>query len=199
MEKRSMGPRGLLWVDAVGGFILCFEDVVTLGQATTENAVELPILGDVSRRHAALRRVGSDYVLEPIAVTCVGERVVNGTTMLNDGDEIWLGQKVHLRFRKPHALSRTARLEMLSHHQWEPSVDGAILMAETCVLGPSSQDHICCPYWETQIVLTQGEQGLRFRADQRVEVDGVQGSDQGDLNWDSRLVGDDFAVKLERL
>ncbi|MEM8680317.1 MAG: FHA domain-containing protein [Planctomycetota bacterium] len=199
MEKQPTSQRGLLWVDAVGGFLFCFGDTVTLGQATPDHDVELPIVGDVSRRHATLRRVDGEYLLDPIAVTCVGGRVVKGATVLADGDEIWLGQKVHLRFRKPHPLSNTVRLEMLGHHQWEPTTDAAILLAETCVLGPSPQDHICCPYWEQPLVLSAAESGLWFRAQERVEIDGVQGSDQGELRWGTRLSGDNFAVRLERL
>ena len=57
--------RALLWVDAVGGFLVCLDDQVVLGQPSPGGAIALPILADLSRRHAVIRREAGAYVLEP--------------------------------------------------------------------------------------------------------------------------------------
>ena len=43
-----------------------------------------------------------------------------------------------------HVLSASARLEMVSRHRTQPHVDGILLMAESCVLGPKWQNHVVC-------------------------------------------------------
>ncbi len=60
------------------------------------------------------------------------------TAPLWDGSLIELGEAVRLRFRRPHPLSATARLEFVSRHRTQPSTDAVLLMAESCILGPAS-------------------------------------------------------------
>lgn len=182
--------RGLLWVDRVGGFLVLLADRVTMGQATPENDVDIPILGDLSRRHAILRRFNEMYVLEPLAETSVSGFQVTTPTPLSDGDEIGLGPRVQLRFRQPTPLSNTARLELVSQHRTEPLANGVLLFGETCLLGSSSHNHVVCPMWEQQVVLSRhDESGFRFRARERVEINGVLGADSGILGWNTNLAG----------
>ena len=46
--------RFLLWVDGVGGYLVCEGDEVTLGQPVQGSYVDVPVLGDVSRIHNAV-------------------------------------------------------------------------------------------------------------------------------------------------
>ena len=39
--------NGLLWVDAVGGFLVCLDDQVVLGQPSSGQAIAVPILADL--------------------------------------------------------------------------------------------------------------------------------------------------------
>ena len=43
-------PRCILWVDAVGGYLVCLGDEIVLGQAIPGTTVDVPILADLSRR-----------------------------------------------------------------------------------------------------------------------------------------------------
>ena len=76
-----------------------------MGLATPGNAVEIPIMGDLSRQHARVRREDG-YVIEPLQTVRVNGRLIRVVTNLSDGDEIELGESVRLRFRQPHALER---------------------------------------------------------------------------------------------
>ena len=125
------GRRFLLWIDGVGGYLVCLGDEVVLGQASSEYRVDIPIQADLSRRHAKISRLGDGYVIEPWQTTRVNGQVIRGKTLLSDGDEIDLAQAVHLRFRQPHALSASARLDFVSHHRTHPKADGVLLMAES--------------------------------------------------------------------
>jgi hypothetical protein len=194
------GGRGLLWVDRVGGYLLLLADRVTVGQATPDSNVDIPILGDLSRRHAIVRRCNETYILEPLAAATLNGFHLTSPTPLSDGDEIGLGLRVRLRFRQPTPLSNTARLELISQHHLQPSVDGVLLFGETCLLGPLAQHHVVCPGWEQPIVLSRDERlGFRFRARERVEIDGVLAADSGIISWNTNLAGRSFALRLERL
>ncbi len=136
VAAEAFASRFLLWIDGVGGFLVCLDDSVTLGQASPEATVAIPIQADLSRQHARICRQGDGYIVEPLALTRVNGQLVRGRTLLSDGDELEFAGAVRLRFRQPHALSASARLELLSHHPTLPKADGILLMAESCVLGP---------------------------------------------------------------
>ncbi|MFV1966917.1 MAG: FHA domain-containing protein [Pirellulaceae bacterium] len=197
--EASCGSRFLLWVDGVGGYLVCLSDQVVLGQATTGNRVDVPILADISRRHAKIRREGESYVIEPMHATRVNGRSVQSKTILGDGDEIELGGGVRFRFRQPHALSGSARLEFASRHRTQPYADSVLLMAESCVLGPRGQNHVVCRDWTGDIVLYRHDDRLYCRAMESIEIDGRLCDGRGRLDGNSHVVGSDFSLSLEEL
>lgn len=189
----------LLWVDAVGGYWVCLGDQVTLGQPGGSREVDIPILGDVSKRHAAIRRDGEGYLIEAYRPVWVEGREVQGVMSLTDGDEIQLGSVVKLAFRRPHALSATARLDFVSRHRTEPSVDGLILMADSCVLGPRRHCHVVCRDWVDDVVLYRHDDELYCRTAGRLEIDGVKTKGRGRVTRQSRVSGDRFSFTLEEV
>ena len=200
VNRQGHQPAGLLWIDAVGGFLVFMGDQITIGQAIPGTNVELPILGDLSRRHAIISRIGDDYVVHPIGVTRLDEQHLSGPAQLHDGCVISLGSSIRLRFSRPNPLSNSARLDVISRHRTEPSCDGIIMMAETCLLGPADDCHVVCKAWEDQLVLMPTDDDrIRFKASDSVTVDDEATCDVGVLDWGSRLAGEDFALKFERL
>ncbi len=196
-RSTSNASRFLLWIDAVGGYLVCLTDQIVLGQAAPGNSVDVPILGDISRRHAVIRRQGEGYFIEPIQPVRVDRQLIREPTLLSDGDQIELGNAVHLRFRKPHALSASARLDFLSRHSTLPSADGILLMAESCVLGPQWQNHVVCRNWSADVVLYRQEDELYCRAMDSIEIDGQWFEGRGRVGENSRISGTDFALSLE--
>ena len=198
----------------MGGYLVCLGNEVILGQAHPGNPIDLPIQADISRRQAKIRRAGEGYVLEPLGSekspgagsagtghsrVSVEGQVITAPTLLSDGDELELGAGVKLRFRKPHALSASARLEMISGHRTHPFADGVILMAESCVLGPRWQNHIVCREWNDDLVLYRQEEELYCRAVQPLEIDGQSHAGRGRIAFNSRIVGSDFSLSLEQI
>ena len=191
------GPgRFLLWVDAVGGYLVSAADVVTIGQPEPGPGVEIPIQGDLSGRHARICRDGEGYVIEPRRPVVVGKRFVHDRTNLVDGTILELGS-VRLRFRIPHPLSASARLEILGGHRLLPAGDAVLLMAESLVLGPEPTSHVVCPNWSGRLVLFRQEGQLCCRSEGEFEVDGVTRRNRGSLTTDSRIQGEDFSLSLE--
>lgn len=207
----SRGPRFLLWVDAVGGYLVCLADEIVIGQSHPGNQVDVPIQADIRRRHAIIRRAGEGYVLDPVAArepaantamarqgrVRIDGKELRTPTLLNDGDEFELGEGVRVRFRKPHALSASARLEILSSHRTHPFADAVLLMAESAVLGPKWQNHVICRDWTGDVVLYRQEENLFCRAMQSLEIDGKLQEGRGRLSVRSRVVGPDFSLSLE--
>ena len=188
--------RALLWIDAVGGFLVCGGDAVVLGQAVPGNQIEIPILADLSRQHARICREDG-YIIEPVRRVCVEGHEIQGPTVLADGDEIELGHGVRCRFRQPHALSATARLEFVSRHRTQPAADAVLLMAESCVLGPRWNSHVVCRPWSSEVVLYRRDGRVYCRHQDGLEIDGRFCGGEGLVTRNSRVVGADFSLSFE--
>lgn len=189
--------RFALWIDGVGGYLVCLRDSVVLGQSTADATVDVALQADVSRKHAVIRRQAEEYWLEALATTKIEGRPIGGKVLLRDGDEIQLGASVRLRFRRPHPLSATARLEPLSYHRPRPGVDAVLLMSESLVLGPRWQNHVVCRDWSSDLVLARRGGELSCRAMRPFSINGSECDGRGPLAFTSRIEGDDFTLCLE--
>jgi hypothetical protein len=196
---RQKGERFLLWVDAVGGYWVCLDDEVVLGQPAPAGEADVPILGDLSGRHARIRRGDEGYLIEAFRDVYVNGRRVNPLATLNDGSRIQLGSGVRLIFRRPHALSATARLDFVSHHHTQPSVDAVLMMADSCVLGPSPHSHVVCRNWPREVVLYRCDHQMYCRTEGAVEIDGRPCQGRGMIHRNSRIVGEHFSLSLEAI
>jgi hypothetical protein len=202
MDRPAAQPdRFFLWVDAVGGYLVCLGDMVTLGQAADgPEAADIPLLGDLSRQHARIRRDGEGYLIEGYKDISVDGRPVAGVAGLRDGSLVRLGRGVKLVFRRPHALSATARLDFVSGHRTQPTVDAVLLMADTCVLGPQRHSHVVCREWPGEVVLSRHEEQLYCRAAGAIEIDGGRyTSGRGPVGRNSRIMGERFSLTLEEI
>jgi hypothetical protein len=195
------GPRGrfILWADAVGGYLVCLDDRVVLGRAGPDSAADVPLMGDVARDHAAVVRGGESYTIEPRRDTFVNGRRVDGPTILRDGDVIRLGSTVELEFRQPSPYSATARLVIVSRHRLPMAVDGVLLMADTCIIGPADRAHVPAPALREAVVLYRQGGSLWCRARGGFEVDGRPGAARAALSMSSTVRGEGFSFSLEPL
>lgn len=190
--------RQMLWVDAVGGYMVCMDDEIVLGQPAGSAQPAVPILADLSRRHAVLRREGGNYVLEPLGPVKVDGRELTGPAVLDHEHLIELGPAVRLRFTRPHALSATARLVIESGHRTVPAADAVLLMAESCIMGAASHSHIQCRDWKEDVILFRKGNKLACRTNQPLELNGTPADGPAELEAGSRVEGEDFALSVER-
>jgi hypothetical protein len=197
----AAGPKGrfLLWVDAVGGYLVCLDDRILLGRAGPDSHADIPLMGDLSRNHATLLRNGEGYLLEAHHASFINGKAVTGQGVLHDGDVIRLGSTVELEFRQPSPVSATARLSIVSRHRLPLAVDGVILMAETCIVGSESQAHIPARPIKNPIVLYRQAGSLWCRAIGAFDVDGRTCASRAPLTLQSSVLGDGFSFSLEPL
>ncbi len=196
MNPTTSSKRRLLWIDGVGGYLICLRDEVLLGQPAE---ADIPIQADLSRRQATIRRAGETYVLTPIHRVAVQGHELTGPTVLDHNALIDLGESVRLRFRQPHPWSTSAVLALESHHKTAPAVDGIVLMSANCVLGPGPQSHIRCPSWSAEFVLHRRGEDLHFRTAMDVQLDGQAAVSSGVLGGTSRVESETVAMSFEEL
>jgi hypothetical protein len=199
MPSASATNRYLLWIDSVGGFYLCTGSSIRIGQAVPGNSVELPLLADLSRHHATLRRTGESYVLDALRDVEIDGRHVESSAALPAKCELRLGKSLRMSFSRPHPLSATARLQLLTHHHTQPSSAGVVLMAETCILGPSSKCHVQCKNWSCDVVLYKKGDDLWCRTEGDLECAGQKLARGGRISLGQPVTGSGFSFSLEPL
>jgi len=114
--------RFLLWIDGVGGYLVCLGSKVTIGQATPEAVVDVPFFADISRIHATLTRDGGSYLLEAARSLQVNGQPTE-KALLQAGDRVTLGTSCQLKFSQPVPVSASARLDLASGHRLALAVD----------------------------------------------------------------------------
>jgi hypothetical protein len=187
-----------LWIDGVGGFLLCLAQRVSLGQPASEGQADLPILADLSRHHATLQRETEGYLLDAVRKTQVNGQLID-KTWLRHGDRITLGAVCQMRFTQPVPVSASARLDLEGGHRWLRPVEAVLLMADTIVLGPASQAHVTIANLEQPIILYRQQEGLAVRYGGGLTVNGKTCRERGDLPPGSRLTADEWSMTLEPL
>jgi tetratricopeptide (TPR) repeat protein len=163
--------RFLLWIDGVGGYLVCLGSRVTFGQAIHDGHVDIPLVADVSRLHASLTRDPEGYVLEAVRPIQVNGREVT-RALLQAGDRMTLGASCQLQFRQPVPISATARLDLVSGHRLPLSVDAILLMADTLVLGGETQVHVNVPDLKQPLVLFRQKDTLGIRHGGKLCING---------------------------
>ena len=172
-----MPKRFLLWVDGVGGYLVCLSNRVTFGQATSDGPIDVPLFADVSRLHAEITRDGEGYVIESGKAVLVNGQPAT-RTVLAAGDRVTLGATCQFLFHKPVSISSTARLELTSGHRLPVAVDGVLLMGNEVTIGPAPEAHIAMPGLPATVLLYRSKDGLgvrvpgsSFRIDDRTHHD----------------------------
>jgi len=203
-DRSTSAGRFMLWIDGVGGFLVCEGPTVAVGRPGADSAADIPLMADISRRHALVHREGEHYLLEPVRSCRLGERRVERAVRLGDDASIELGDDpahaVRLRFRVPNACSRTARLDVVSPHRLAPHADGIVLLADTCLIGPAADDHVRAAGWSRSLILHRRPDGtLVFRAEGTYDVEGVRSKGATRISRAARIRSSDFSLRLEPL
>ncbi len=152
--SNTPGPF-LLWIDGVGGYLVCLQPRLTLGQAGAVPVPDLAILADVARHHATLHRDNEVFFLEALRKTAINGQPVE-RAFLHSGDRLTLGGACQLLFTQPVPVSGSARLDLVSGQRWQYPVEAVLLMAETLVVGPGPQAHVVAAELAQPLVLFRG-------------------------------------------
>jgi hypothetical protein len=186
----------MLWVDGVGGYLVCLEPRVTFGQAIPGARVDVPLCADVSRLHATLTRDPEGYLLEAHRPVLVGT-VPTERALLQPGDRLTLGASCQITFSQPVPISATARLDPAAGLRTAPAADAIFLMADTLVLGDGGQAHIVVPDLRQPVILFRQKDGLGVRHAGGLWIDGHRCGERGTLGPAGSVRADDVSFALE--
>jgi tetratricopeptide (TPR) repeat protein len=189
-------PRYLLWIDGIGGYLICLGARLTLGQAVPDCRVDVPLVADVSRLHATLSRDKEGYLLEAVRPIQVNGQQV-ASALLRSEDRVTLGASCQLVFRQPVPVSLSARLDLVSGHRLPLAVDSVLLMADTLLLGQGPQTHVTIPSLEQPIVLFRQKEALGLRHTGPLTLNGQQSTGRCLLETRTTVHGDDLAFTIE--
>jgi len=184
----------MLWIDSVGGYWVCLADELIIGQP---GGADIPILADISSRHARIRRDAEGYMIDAIRDVRVAGQPVKKTELLSDGSRIEIGPNVTLQLVRRHPLSLSARLDFLSRHRTQPAADAVLLLADSCVMGPRPHSHVVCRGWPREVILFRHDEKLVCHTSGRFEIDGVAYKNRGPLHANARVTGEGFSFSLE--
>lgn len=190
----------LLWIDGVGCWQLCTGSSFIIGAPSFEQrSADIALLANVSRQHATLWNSGEDWSLEAHHPTSVSGRMVGDSATLRSGDQICLAERVRLGFRIPSVLSTSAVIDFESDHRPSHSLDGIILLADHCLLGPSRDHHVFCGHWPDLVVLFEQDGHLRCRCNSSLSVNGQLVRDSAVLKHGAVVTGDEFTFRVEQM
>lgn len=171
------------WIDAVGSYLVFTKTQIRIGQAGVPGN-DIAILGDLSGHHAELV-VGSSGVV----LMALGPTRVNGiegeSFLLRDGDRIRL-RSVELTYLRPLAWTQTSRLEVTSGHRLPMSMDGVILLGETCTIGPR-KEAVIRTNWPASLHLNRYQGRYWVRGPVELRIDGRATGGHGPLRPDSSI------------
>lgn len=159
-NQPKQSPSWRLWVDRGGGFDLRTSPVVNIGGARPGSQTRslastlrpesqpepIQVFSDWRRDEGQLARRDGDYFWIP-----VGER--SQEQLIRDGQIVPINGSARLRLSKPSILSGSVVLSLEPPHRFAGHVDAAILVEQTVLIGPTTDQHICCPWLDTSVIL----------------------------------------------
>lgn len=188
-----------LWVDGVGGFLVCCGPQNKIGQAIPDSSVTIPLRGDLDRVHAQIDTVEDRHMLLPIGNVSIDGAPIHQPTVLIHNQTILLGGAVAIGYRKPHPLSSTAVLDFVSRHRTFPWSDAVLIAGETIVLGPQSRNHIVCPHWKHELILFRRQNDWFCKTKAIAFIDGCRLNSLFKLQHKSYVAGEDFSFSVEAM
>jgi hypothetical protein len=188
--------RFLLWIDGVGGYLVCLGARLVFGQAIFDGQVDIPLVADVSRLHATLSRDSEGYVLEAVRPVQVNGNPAT-RALLRPTDRVTLGTSCQFQFHQPVPVSASARLDLVSGHRLPVAVDGVLLMADTLVLDNSEQAHVSVPDLKKPLILYRHKDGLGVRHAGRLTVNGARAAQRALLPSLATVQGEEIAFAIE--
>lgn len=198
--RHSVSPGNfLIWVDGVGGYLVCSGSSATAGSFVERPGIEIPLQADLRRRHLRFELHHQQFMAVPLGPVRLNGRRLTQPEVLKDGNSLELTGRVSWRFSQPHPLSSSARIDFCSPHRTVPWSDAILLLADTLIVGPGRGSHIVCPGWSDELILFRRQGQLYVRSDSDLQVDGRLVGKLAPLGLNSsvRTVDGEFSIKLE--
>lgn len=188
--------RFFLWIDGVGAYLVCLSNRISLGQATGDGPVDVPLFADVSRIHASLSRDSECYILEASKAVTLNSQNAD-RAVLQNGDIIGLGNSCQMRFELPIPGGLSARLQLSGGRRLPMAVDGVLLMSDMLVIGGGDRAHVRIPELEKPIYLLRQKDQLAIKWDGDFRIEGTKHNGRATLPRAGTVTADPFTFAIE--
>ncbi len=160
--------RLLILVDGSGSYLLIRNPRASIGRAATDHPADIPIVSNLSERHADIARVDDDYFIFANREVNIGGKPVQ-QKLLQSGDKIILGKRSKLTFNLPSRKSTSAVLDLSGSGKLPNDVKRIILFDRLATVGRKSNAHIVVPTAAEDLVLYErgGKLWLRHKVNGR--------------------------------
>ncbi len=199
VDEASAMRSFMLWIDGVGGFLVCTKSQVTLGRAVPHCGIDIPVQADLRRHHLKIKRVENRYLGRQPGLASEDSKSEETWDLLANDQCLDLGHGVHLKFMQTHPLGNSARLELTSRHRTEPWSDAILLMGDALLLGADRSNHVCCPGWQKNLVIYRKGTKILLRAEGSLEVNGSTQVGDVLLQDGIRVIGSEFSISCEEV
>jgi hypothetical protein len=193
---QPLPKRFFLWIDGVGAYLVCLGNRISIGQATGEGPVDVPLFADVSRIHAALTRDTECYLLEASKAVSLN-RAPAERAVLQSGDCIGLGNSCQMTFELPVPGGLSARLLLSGGRRLPMAVDGVLLMADMLVLGSGEKVHVKIPELEKPVYLVRQKDELVVQWEGEFRIEGEKFDGRAPLPRAGTVIADPFTFAVE--
>ncbi len=162
--------RLLILVDGSGSYLLIRNAQATIGRAATDSPADIPIVSNLSERHAEIVRVDDDYFIFANREVNIDGRNIQ-QKLLQNGDKIILGKRAKLTFNLPSRKSTSAVLDLSGSGKLPNDVKRIIMFDRLATVGRRSNAHIAVTTASEDLVLYErgGKLWLRHKANARGE------------------------------
>jgi hypothetical protein len=191
-----MPKRFFLWIDGIGAYLVCTGTRVSIGQATGDGPVDVPLFADVSRIHASLTRDSENYLLEAGKAVTLNDRFAD-SAVLQSGDTLNLGNTCQLCFDLPVPGSLSARLRLSRGRRLPMAVDGVLLMNDMLVMGTSEASHVVIPELDKPFYLLRQKDQLIVKWDGDFRIEGQKHEQKAVLPRQGSISSDVFTFAIE--
>jgi hypothetical protein len=193
---QPLPKRFFLWIDGVGAYLVCLANRISIGQATGEGPVDVPLFADVSRIHAALTRDAECYLLEASKAVSLN-RAAAERAVLQHGDCIGLGSSCQMTFELPVPGGLSARLQLSGGRRLPMAVDGVLLMADMLVLGGGEKVHVKIPELQKPVYLVRQKDQLFVQWEGDLRIEGERHEGRAPLPRAGTVIADPFTFAVE--
>jgi hypothetical protein len=187
----------MLWIDGVGGFLVCTRQQVTIGRSGSNSEADIPIHADIRRKQLAIRRLGEGFVALPLDKD--GEIAANNTRpgLLRHGQRLDLGAGLVLQIHQPLSLGNSLRIEVVSRHRTDPWADSILLLGNALLLGNTPRSHVQSPKLIDEFMIFRRGPAIFLRLPGVHELDGEYHEGDIPVEKNFRVVSDNFSATVE--
>lgn len=186
MAPEIPGKPFSLHIDGVGSFQVFTNPAVSIGPAGASRSVDIPLMLDATVPIVTVARSDDDYFLRSGEMVLVNQTPTT-SKLLNNGDQIGMGNRCRITFRRPSSASASAVLDLSGARLPGAAIRQVLLMDHEIIIGPGSAAHVRSDDLAAPVVLQRRGEGLFCRSALEISIDGKSAGTAADIPMGAQI------------